>query len=179
MKHLFFVAFALACSSTVAGATVITSTNSDDFFAANPTTALLENFEDSDPALRNGAYPSYTGPSSGMTFTAISAYPFVPNIYLTGPGFTSYGYGLNPTTSVILAATGNEDWVATLANPTNVIGFDVLLNNWPLTISFFSGSTFLATINFDAPPADASHLAFAGLSSTDPITSLHWQATNG
>jgi hypothetical protein len=179
MQHIALITAALLCSSSMAEATVTTFTSSTDFHAANPDATMIENFEDSDPAIRNGAYPSYTGPSSGITFTAISSYPFTPNIYLTAPGFNSYGYGLNPTTSVILAATGNEDWVATLANPTNVIGFDVLLNDWPLTITFFSGTTALATMNFDAPPADASHLAFAGISSTDPITSFHWEATNG
>jgi len=178
MKHMPLFALGFLVTSTIAQATVTTFTSSADFFAANPDATLIENFEDSPAALRNAAYPSYTGPSSGITFTAISAYPFTPNVFLDSPGHTDVASDLAPTTSVMLAATGNEDWIATLASPTNSIGFDVFLNYWPLTITFFSGSNLVGTIYFD-PSDDGTHLAFAGINSTDPITSFHWQATNG
>jgi len=178
MKSLLFVASALACSSTAANATVTTFTNSGAFFAANPNTTMIENFEDSDPAIRNGAYPSYTGPGGEITFTATGGFS-PPNVYLDAPGHTDVASDLSPTTSIFLAETGNEDWIATLANPTNAIGFDVLLNYWPLTITFFSGSNLVGTVNFNPSASDPSHRAFAGIDSTDPITSFHWQATNG
>ena len=177
MKRLAFVALCLACSSTDANATVTTFTSSSDFFAANPAVTLIEDFEDSDPAIRDYGFPSYTGPRGEISFTAVSSFPFTPNVAVDRVGHMDVAADLAPSTSVMLAAVGNEDWIATLANPSNALGFDVLLNYWPRTITFFSGSTVVGTISFD-PSQDSNHRAFAGIDSTDPITSFHWEATN-
>lgn len=179
MKRFVCIALILACSSTGANSTVTTFTSSAAFYAANPNATLIEDFEDSDLAVQHAALTTYMGPGGEITFTAISSYPFAANLYLTTPGFMSYGPGLNPMDSVVLAATGNEEWLGTLTSPTYALGFDVFLNPWPLTITFFSGSTVLATLNYDSPPTSGDYHAFAGINSTQPITSFHWEATNG
>jgi hypothetical protein len=153
--------------------------NSADFHSANPDTTLIENFEGTSPSIRDGSLASYSSAGGEITFIPIASYPFDPNLVLASPGYTNFGSGLNPTTSVVLSATGNEDFVASLAAPTYALGFDVLLNDFPLTISFFDGSTLLATLNFDTPPESGKNLAFAGITSTEGITSFHWQATEG
>jgi hypothetical protein len=177
MKHMASIVFALVCYSTVAGAQVTTFTNSADFHAANPSTTLIENFEDSDPALRDTALPNYTGPGGEITFTPISSTPFEPNVWLASPGYTDEGAG--PNSSVILTVTGNEDFVGTLAAPAYALGFDVFLNDWPATLSFFNGDTLLATLTFDTPPELGNNIAFAGITSAQGVTSFHWTATNG
>jgi hypothetical protein len=177
MKHMTLIALGLVFASTIAEAQVATFTNSTDFHAANPTVTLIENFEDSDPAFRDISLPSYTGPGGEITFTPISSTPLPPNVWLASPGYTDEGAG--PNTSVILTVTGNEDFVGTLSGPTDALGFDVFLNDWPATLSFFNGNTLLATLTFDTPPEPGNNVAFAGIFSTQGVTSFHWQATNG
>jgi hypothetical protein len=177
MKHMASIAFALVCSSAVADAQVTTFTDSAGFQAAVPSTTLIENFEDSDPALRDTALPNYTGPGGEITFTPISSTPFEPNVWLASPGYTDEGAG--PNSTVILTVTGNEDFVGTLASPTYALGFDVFLNDWPATLSFFNGATLLATLTYDTPPEPGNNVAFGGITSTEGVTSFRWTATNG
>ena len=180
MKHIALVAFGLVCSSTIAHATVTTFTSASDFFTANPSASLIENFEDSDPALRYTPLSSYTGPGGEITFTPISSYPYNPNIFLIPPGANEpFGPGVHPT-SIVMAAIGNEDFVGTLATPTYALGFDVLRNAaLPLVLSFFDGQDLLGTIVFDTPPPDGNYYGFAGITSTQPITSFRWTANDG
>jgi len=178
MKQVL-VAFGLMCCSTMAEATVTTFTSSSDFHAANPGAVLIEDFENSDPALRETPLTSYTGPGGEITFTPVSSYPFAPNVWIDSPGHTDVAPDVSPTTSLLLAVTGNEDFVGTLASPAYALGFDVMLNDWPLTLSFYNGDTLLGTLTFDSPVQPGSNWAFAGISSTEGVTSFRWQATNG
>jgi hypothetical protein len=179
MKH-FIVASVLAWGSTAANAAVTTYTNSADFFAATPTVGLVEDFEDSDFWVRNFQMASYTGRRGAITFTAIASYPFsAPNIILVTTGYEPYWPGPNRPTSIVLAADGNEEWFATLTNPSTALGFDVHLNDAPLSISFFSGGALLTVLNFDADPDLQDHPTFVGITSTTPVTGFHWQAYHG
>jgi PEP-CTERM motif len=178
MKHIA-LAFGLLCTSTLAHATVTTFTNSTDFFAANPDVTLIEDFEDSPPVLRDASLTSYTSPNGEITFTPLSSYPFTPNLVLTSPGYTNYGPGLDPTNSVILSATGNEDFTGALAAPAYALGFDLYLNQWPGTLTFFNGSDVIATLTFDPASGSGNYLTFAGITSTEGVTGFRWEATNG
>jgi hypothetical protein len=140
---------------------------------------MIENFEDSDPAIRDKTLSSYTGPGGEISFTPLSSYPFDPNVVLASPGVHQFAPDQTPTTSIILAATGNEDFVATLASPAQALGFDVYSNDWPLTLSFFNGETLLGTFTFDSPPEAGNNFTFAGISALEGITSFRWTATNG
>lgn len=173
------IALALFLAPTVASATATIYTNAGQFHAANPSASLIDNFDGSDPAMREVPLSSYTTPGGEVTFSPISSYPFDPNLWLDTPGHTDVAADLSPTTSVMLTATGNEDWVATLASPAYALGFDVYLNEWPLNLSFFNGTTLLGTINFGATGPDANHEAFAGISSAEGVTSFRWEALNG
>lgn len=177
MKYITVTALVLACWGAAAQATITTFTSSADFHAANPNVTLIENFEDSDPALRDISLSSYTGPGGEVTFTPVSSTPLAPNVWLASPGYTNEGAG--PNTSVILTVTGNEDFVGTLASPVYSLGLDVFLNDSPATLSFFNGDTLLASLVFDSPPEPGNNVAFAGITSTEGVTSFHWQATNG
>jgi hypothetical protein len=180
MKYVTLFAFALACSSTWAEAQVTTYTSSADFLVANPDVTLIENFEEAPPAIWDITLPNYTSPTGEISFTPISAYPFAPNVGIAPAGSTyDFVSDLAPTASAVLAVTGNEDFVGTLASPVQALGFDVYLNDWPLTLSFFNGDTLLTTLTFDSPPEAGNNIAFAGVSSTDGVTSFRWTATNG
>lgn len=179
MNRLYFVALALVCSSTVANATVVTFTDSDAFFAANPDATLIENFEDSDPHIRDGSLPSYTGPGGEITFTPVTNALYPLNVYLASPGYTTWGTGLNPNTSVILAVTGNEDFVGTLAAPAYSLGFNVFLNDQPAILQFFNGTTLLATLIYDYPIELGNNLGFGGIYSSEGVTSFRWISSNG
>lgn len=188
MKFLFLAACASVFATSGAGAAVTSYTNSSEFFAQNPGVVLIEDFENSDTNLRDTPLPSYIGPNGAITFTAISSYPFTaesiyplnsPNVMLVSPSYAPYWTGPTPPDSIALATYGNEDWFGSLTNPSTALGFDVHLNDSPLTISFFSGSTLLTTLNFAARPDPESHLAFAGIASSSPITGFHWTAIRG
>src|SRR4051794_27716046 len=177
MKELGLLCLAIACS-TPAAATTVLFTDSTGFQTAAPAATLIENFEDSSLALRNTLLPSYTGPGNEISFTPIGGEP-TPNVFLASSGFTNFGLGLNPTTSVVLTANGNEDFIGTLASPVFGLGFDVLLDDSPLTVSFFNGVTLLGTLTFDDPTVPGDNLAFAGITSTTGVTSFRLTATNG
>jgi PEP-CTERM motif-containing protein len=177
MKQLGLLCLAIAFSTPAAATTVLFS-DSTGFQTAAPTATLIESFEDSSLALRGIALPSYTGPGNEITFTPLAGDP-TPNVFLASSGFTNFGLGLNPTTSVVLTTSGNEDFVGTLASPVFGLGFDVLLNDSPLTISFFNGVTLLGTLTFDDPVVPGDNLAFAGITSTTGVTSFRLTATNG
>jgi hypothetical protein len=155
MKYYSLLAFAFLFPATAVNAQVTTYTNAADFHAANPDVAIIEDFEDSDPAIRDTTLPSYTSPGGEISFTPVSSYPFAPNVVVATPGHDQFAPDQTPTTSIVLAATGNEDFVATLASPAQALGFDVYSNDWPLTLSFFNGDTLLGTLidNIFAGPA--------------------------
>lgn len=173
------IALSLFCSSNIAGATVTTYTNSADFLAANRSVALIEDFDDAGPSTWVPAHlPTYTGPRGLITFTPIGGYP-EPNLTIATPGFDEFASDLIPLSSFVLTTNGNEDFIGTLTNPALALGFDILLNDSPGTVSFFNGTTLLAVLTFETPPLPGNNRAFAGIFSTDGVTSFRWTATNG
>jgi hypothetical protein len=178
MKHGTLVALAMICCSAPAPATVTTYTNSADFFAANPSVALIEDFEDSDPSTWGPHLPSYTGSRGLISFTPIGGFP-EPNLTIAPPWYDTFAPDLNPISSFVLTTNGNEDFIGTLNIPATSLGLDVLLNDSPGTLSFFNGDTLLATLIFDNPPVPDDDRAFAGIFSSDGVTSFRWTATNG
>jgi hypothetical protein len=170
----FAGATTLALTATAQAATFMSQAS---FNAAAGATVLIENFEDSNPLLRNQPLASYTGPGGEITFVGMDGTPF-PNVYLANPPFNNFGSGLNPTTSIILTANGNEGFLATLATPTQALGFNVFLNDSPFTVTFL-GSDGPQSLVYDSPPDPGNNLGFAGAVTTGTITGFRIQAVNG
>ena len=179
MKQLIPALVLFVSSSPAMSAQVRTFDNFADFQALNPGATLIEDFEDSDPALRDVTLPGYSGPGGEIAFSPVSSYPFPANLVIASPGVHPFAPELNPTTSIILSVTGNEDFVGTLASPAYALGFDIYLNDFPATLSFFNGTTLLATLAFDDPPEAGNNIAFAGITSAEGVTGFRWTATNG
>jgi PEP-CTERM motif len=178
MKYISTLAFALICASTAAHAQVTTYTSSADFHAANPDAVLIEDFENVPLAVRDARIPSYQGPNGLIGFLALPSQPYESNIVIAGPGYDNFGAGLNPTTSTVLTSSNIEHYVGILQVPVTSLGFDLWLNDSPSTLSFFNGDTLLATLNFDTPPVFGQNLAFAGIFSSEGVTSFEWQTTS-
>jgi hypothetical protein len=178
MKYFVVIASILLCSPSIAEATVTTYTSSADFHAANPDVALIEDFENSPPSSWDRHLPDYTGPGGLISFTPIGG-TWEPNVTIATPGYINFAPDLDPLGSYVLTTNGNEDFIGTLANPAFALGFDLLLNDSPATLSFFNGTTLLATLTFDDPLVPGDNLAFAGIYSSEGVTSFRWTATNG
>jgi hypothetical protein len=99
--------------------------------------ALVDNFESFSPKDVN--LPSAV--SGGITYTPTGT---GTNVVVASPGYTNFGAGVNPTTTSILTASGNEDFVGVLTSPASPSGFDVFLNGLgPASATFFNGATLL------------------------------------
>jgi hypothetical protein len=128
MKHTTnLIALGLFCSSNIAGATVTTYTNSTDFLAANPSVALIEDFEDSPPWSWNDAHlPNYTGPRGLITFIPIGG-TWDPNVTIAQPFLTTFAADLQPIGSYVITTNGNEDFIGTLNMPALALEPDIRL----------------------------------------------------
>jgi hypothetical protein len=126
--------------------------------AAGPAWALTasENFEGLSP-LNTPLASIATGIG---TITGLAGAPF-PNVFLASAGFTNFGPGNNPTTSVVLTANGDEHFSASLAFAARTVQMDVLLNDFgPATLRFFNGATLLGQINFAASDPNYQTVSF-------------------
>jgi hypothetical protein len=131
---------------------------------------LVEDFEAVVP--KDTALLSFT--SNGITYTGTQATN--PNVWVASPGYTNFGVPL--TTSSILTSTGPEDFVVDLsAFSYTAIGFDAYLNGLgPVTVEVYgSGAVPMLTI-LDLRIAGMS---FTGITTDEPITSIHWVSTGG
>lgn len=82
------------------------------------------------------------------TITGLAGAPG-PNVFLASAGYTNFGAGNNPTTSVVLTANGDERFEAILAFSAQSITMDVLLNDLgPASLLFYNGATLLGGYNF-------------------------------
>jgi hypothetical protein len=176
-RHLFVAAAAITFPVTAEAATVL-FTDQATFNAAVPGTVLIEDFEDSPLALRDMSLPGYSGPGGEISFVPYDGSPAI-NVFIASAGYTNFGAGLNPTTSTILTANGNEDFEGFLTSPTSALGFNVFLNDSPYTVNFLSGITVLGTLTFDNPLVAGDNFGFAGITSDTPITSFRVTAING
>ena len=168
VRTAFFALAIVASSNALASAAVITFTSEAAFDAATNAT-VVEDFESFSPKDTNLAVIV----SNGITYTPVGT---GTNVAVASPGYTNFGAGVNPTTTSILTASGNEDFTGVFSSPAFAVGFDVFLNGLgPATATFFNDATLLGTVAF--PTGDDQR--FAGILSDVAVTSFRWTATRG
>ncbi len=143
------------------------------FLAAAGSPFYTEDFE-TVPIPKDAPHLAFT--KNGITYTPLAGSPI--NLWVSSPGYPNYGAGLNPTTSSILTANGDEWFRLTFASPVYGFGLDAYYNGLgPATTSFFSGSTLLGSVSYNG----AAMMGFAGFlsSSATPITSVEFVSTLG
>ena len=172
MRRLLLPVLAASLFATPAFAQTYTAPGS--FFGAAGTPSYTETFE-SIPVPKDVPIASFT--QAGITYIGRAGAPFW-NVDVSSPGYTNYGAGLNPTTTSILTANGDENFLIQFASPEYAVGFDVYYNGLgPATASFFNGAVLLGSISYNG----AAFLGFDGYiaSSSTPVTSVTWVSTNG
>ncbi|MBD3420015.1 MAG: PEP-CTERM sorting domain-containing protein [Chitinivibrionales bacterium] len=136
--------------------------------------ALAEDFE-SVPVAYNTALSSFS--NNGLTYSGVSSSPFSPNVWIASPGYTNFGIP-GPTTSSILTATGNEDFlVIDVAPDQTAIGFNTYLNDFgdvTVTVTEIDGQ--VTVFDYYHDPED---VGFLGVIADDAIASLQWTAQGG
>ena len=82
------------------------------------------------------------------------------NVFVSSPGYTNFGPGLNPTTSSILTASGPENFDWTLAFAAATVSLEIYLNDLgPASISFYdAGNTLLASFSYAADGNSSNNL---------------------
>lgn len=178
MKWSFLPVAAILAMASSANATTTLYSNEATFSGAAPGSAIIENFEDSAAGARDMLLPNYTGPGGEISFTPFDGSP-VPNVFIASAGYTNFGAGQNPTTSIILTANGNEGFDGTLASAASALGFNVYLNDSPFTVSFFNGAASLGVLTFDSPLEPGNNFGFAGITTDVGVTSFRITAING
>ena len=165
--------FLLSILAVASGASAQTFTNQAAWAAAAGATSYTETFE-TVPVAKDTVVAGFT--QGGITYTGFAGTP-TPNVFVTSPGYTNYGAGLNPTTTSILAANGDEDILVSFASAVHAVGFDAYYNGLgPGTVDFFDGATLLGSIAYNGPAV----LGFAGyVGAGSSITSFRWTTTLG
>jgi hypothetical protein len=146
-------------------------TSPGPFFGAAGSPAYVESFE-SVPIPKDAAFASFS--QAGITYTALAG----TNVWVSSPGYNNYGAGLNPTTTSILTANGDENFLIQFLSPYYAVGFDVYYNGLgPATSSFYNGSTLLGSIFYNG----TAFLGFNGFiaSLSTPVTSVQFISTLG
>lgn len=82
------------------------------------------------------------------------------NVFVSSPGYTNYGPGLNPTTSSVLTANGDENFIWALAFPAQTVQLQIYLNDLgPATMAFYDAADgLLAAFNFEADSDTGNNL---------------------
>ena len=170
-RILALVLVALAVGSTL-GAQAYTS--SALFLGAAGTPSYTETFE-TVPIAKDAPFPFFT--QAGITYTGLAP-ARSPNVWVASPGYPNFGAGLNPTTTSILTANGDEDFLITFFAPKYAVGFDAYYNGLGVaTSNFFNGATLLGSVTYNG----AAALGYAGFIATSgaPITSARFTSTSG
>lgn len=160
----------LACGASLAFGAPSFFTDYTSFDAAS-NTVLTEDFESLSPTMYDKALANFT--SNGITYDGVGTH----NVWIASPGYTNFG--VNPTTSSVLTATGDEDFTAELnfSTPVTALGFDTYLNSFgPASIEVWSGLTLLDTVSFSHDPTT---IGFLGVTAAEGITKIRWTTTNG
>jgi hypothetical protein len=145
------------------------------FIAAAPGAFLLENFSTALP--KDAAIPAIALPSG--------TYSGSNNVVVASPGYTNFGAAVvQPTTQIILTASGNENISALFAAPYHAVGFEAFFNgSGPLTLTVFgSGGSILGTLPIASGLDPATGLAdrgYLGFTSDSLIFGFNWLATGG
>ena len=152
-------------------AQVFTSLSS--FLLAEGRPSYSETFE-SVPVPKDAAVGPFT--QHGITYTGI--FPGPGNVFISSPGYDNFGAGLNPTTSSILTANGDEHFLIEFAQPVFALGFNVFYNGLGPSISqFFEGDTLVGRI-LDAGDAKLGYSGFIPAPG-EFVTSATFETVNG
>ena len=165
---------AMLLAALASTASAQTYTSSAAFFAAAGVPTYTETFE-TVPVPKNTAISSFS--QAGITYIGQAGNPFT-NVYVAMPGFTNFGSGLNPTSTSILTANGDEDILMQFLAPSYAVGLDVYYNGLgPATTTFFNGATLLGSITYNG----AAMLGYTGFvaSSSALITSARFVSSVG
>jgi hypothetical protein len=104
------------------------------------------------------------------------------NVYVSSPGYTNFGPGLNPTTSSILTANGDESFNWALAFAAATVSLEIYLNDLgPATMSFFDAAdTLLASFTYAADADNSNNLVSLSYNAgSDVITRATFISTRG
>lgn len=169
---LFFVLSLAVATPQVSQGAVVFYTDVVSFDAAS-NTVLVEDFEDVAPTPTDRAVPGFT--NNGNTYTGLSSTPFSPNVWVATPPY--HNFGVNPTTSSILTATGDEDFLIDFGTPSTAVGFDTYLNEFgPAFVQVFGSGGLLDTFILGHDPTT---IGFLGITATESITSIQWTTVEG
>jgi hypothetical protein len=142
--------------------------------AATPAAALVvEDFE--------SAGPKDVALSSLMTSVGLFT-PIAPgnNVWVASPGYTNFGPGLNPTTSSILTANGDEGFELVFALAASSFQTQIYLNDLgPATLELFNDATLLFSITYQADGDDTNNLVGLGVWHSVPMTRMTFVSTLG
>lgn len=104
------------------------------------------------------------------------------NVFVSSPGYTNFGPGLNPTTSSILTANGDESFNWALAFAAATVQLEIYLNDLgPATMSFFDAADNLLAAFSYASDADATNnlVSLSYNAGSDVITRATFVSTRG
>ncbi len=111
---------------------------------------------------------------------------FVPagggNVFVSSPGYTNFGPGLNPTSSSILTASGHENFDWTLSFAAATVSLEIYLNDLgPALMSFYDASdTLLATFSYASDSDSTNNLVSLSYNAgADVITRATFVSTLG
>lgn len=142
-------------------------------FDAASNTVVVEDFENVAPTPTDTAVSFFT--NNGNTYTGITSAPFAANVWVATPPYNNFG--VVPTTSAILTATGDEDFRVDFGTPSTAVGFDTYLNGLgPATVQVFGSGGLLGSFN---PAHDPTIIGFLGITSSEAITAIQWTTTLG
>ena len=152
-----------------AGPTFYTDLASFDAAAGS---TLVEDFENVTP--KDTPLASFV--SNGITYIGLAGNK-TPNVWVASPGYTNFG--VNPTTTSVLTATGPEDIVVemTFVGPVLAIGFDTYLNGvGPAAIEVHGVDGLLGTFSLSHDPTT---IGFFGVTADEAIQKIRWTTVGG
>ena len=148
-------------------------TSLSSFLHAAGLPSYTETFE-SVPVPKDVTLGAFT--QHGITYNPI--FPGGGNVVVTSPGYDNFGAGLNPTTTSILSASGDEHFLIEFAQPVFALGFNVFYNGLgPSVTQFFEGDTLVGRV-LDAGDAKIGYSGFIPASG-EFVTSATFETVNG
>lgn len=103
------------------------------------------------------------------------------NVYVASPGYTNFGPGVNPTTSSILTANGDEAWTLDLAFVAASIQVTFYLNDLgPAQFRLYDATdTVIGSINFTDTALDSNKQTWVFSYNENRIVRATWTSTLG
>lgn len=104
------------------------------------------------------------------------------NVFVSSPGYTNFGPGLNPTTSSILTANGDESFNWLLAFSAQTVQLQIYLNDLgPATMAFFDAAdALLGSLTYSADSDSSNNLVTLNFDAgADIITRATFVSTRG